>query len=250
MSEPTRRLAVLGDGEPAAAMRSAATAAGARLTDPAESDGIVAVGDPALRDAARAVASRDARPVPILSVGDGRHAVDATLAADRLDAVVAGLGGSDVSVEGLSRVAHPVLAVEGAGDGRRRFAAADIAFVTATPARISEYEIAFSDGESVSVRADGVAVATPLGSDGYAAAAGGSVVSPGGGFSVVPVSPFTTRPDTWVATDGVRVTVEREEEPVALVVDGTRRGTVEPHRAVRIEVAATVDLLSPTTETG
>jgi NAD+ kinase len=88
-------------------------------------------------------------------------------------------------------------------------------------------------------------VATPLGSGGYAAAAGGPVVSPGGGLAVVPVAPFTTRPDTWVATGGVRVTIEREEEAVALVVDGTRRGTVEPHRTVRIEVAATVELLSP-----
>ncbi|VTT87538.1 NAD kinase [Halorubrum sp. DM2] len=250
MSEPTRRLAVLGDGEPAAAMRSAATATGARLVDPAESDAIVAVGDAALWDAARAVASADARSVPILPVGDGRYAVDADLAVDRLDAVVAGLGGSEASLDGFACVAHPVLAVDGAGDGRRHFAAANVAFVTATPARISEYEIAFLDGESVSVRADGAVVATPLGSDGYAAAAGGPVVSPGGGLAVVPVAPFTTRPDTWVVTDGVRVTVEREEEPVALVVDGTRRGTVEPHRTVRVETATTVDLLSPTVESG
>ncbi|GAA0719876.1 NAD+ kinase [Halorubrum trapanicum] len=250
MSEPTRRLAVLGDGEPAAAIRSAATTAGARLADLSETDGIVAVGDAALRDAMRAVATGDARSVPVLPIGDGRHAVDLDLATDRIGGVLDGLGGSEASFDRFSRVAHPVLAVDGAEDGPRRFAAADVAFVTAAPARISEYEIAFSDGESASVRADGAAVATPLGSDGYAAAAGGPVVSPGGGLSVVPVSPFTTRPDTWVASGGVSVTVEREEEPVALVVDGTRRGTVEPHRSVRIETATTVDLLSPTAENG
>ncbi|MGM0448077.1 MAG: ATP-NAD kinase, partial [Methanobacteriota archaeon] len=82
----------------------------------------------------------------------------------------------------------------------------------------------------------------------YAAAAGGPVVSPGGGLSVVPVAPFTTRPDTWVASGGVSVTVERGEEPVALVIDGARSGTVEPHRGVGIEIAVTVDLLSPTAE--
>ncbi|QAU12686.1 ATP-NAD kinase [Halorubrum sp. BOL3-1] len=250
MSEPTRRLAVLGDCEPAAAMRSAATAAGARLVEPSESDGIVAVGAAALRDAVRAVANGDARSVPVFPVGDGRHAVDPDTATERLGVWIDGLDGPAGSFDGFSRVAHPVLAVDGAGDGRRRFAAADVAFVTATPARISEYEIAFSNGEPVSVRADGAVVATPLGSDGYAAAAGGPVVSPGGGLSVVPVAPFTTRPDSWVTTDDVRVTVEREEVPVALIVDGTRRGIVEPYRAVRIEVAATVDLLTPTTETG
>ncbi|SFR38498.1 MULTISPECIES: NAD(+)/NADH kinase [Halorubrum] len=248
MSESTRGLAVLGDGAPAASIRSAATAASARLTDLTEADAVVAVGGDALRDAMRAVAKGDARRVPVLPVGTGRHAVAPGLAADRIGGVVGGLGGAEARFDEFSRVAHPVLAVEGTGDGRRRFAAADVAFVTAEPARISEYGIALSDGETVSVRADGAVVATPLGSDGYAAAAGGPVVSPGGGLAVVPISPFTTRPDTWVASGGVRVAVEREAEAVALVVDGTRRGAVEPHRSVRIETATTVDLLSPTVE--
>ena len=246
MSEPTCRLAVLGEGDPAAAIRSAATAAGARLVERSAADAIVALGDDALRDAMRAVATGDARSVPVLPVGTGRHAVAPDVVADRIDAVVAGTAASGAPSDGFSRVAHPVLTVDEAGD--RRFAAADVAFVTGEPARISEYGIAFADGESASVRADGAVIATPLGSDGYASAAGGPLVSPGGGLAVVPVAPFTTRPDTWVATGGVRVTVKREEEPVAMVVDGTPRGTVEPHRAVRIEVAATVDLLSPTAE--
>jgi NAD+ kinase len=246
MSEPTRGLAVLGDDDPAAAIRSAATAAGASLVDRPEADAVVAIGDAALREAMRAAASGGARSAPILPIGSGRHAVAPDRATGRVADLVDGLGGSPVAVEGLSRVEHPLLAVDGAGE--RRFAVADVAFVTAAPARISEYGIAFADGESASVRADGAVVATPFGSDGYAAAAGGPVVSPGGGLAVVPISPFTTRPDTWVASGGVRVTVEREEEPVALVVDGTRRGTVEPHRTVGIEVAATVDLLAPTAE--
>jgi NAD+ kinase len=225
MSEPTRGLAVLGDGDPAAAIRSAATAAGARLVDRPAADAVVAVGDAALREAMRAAAS-DARPAPILPVGGGRHAVDLDRATERVAAAVDGLDDASDAVEGFSRVGHPLLAVD-AGDGERRVAVADVAFVTAAPARISEFEIAL---------------------DGYAAAAGGPVVSPGGGLAVVPVSPFTTRPDTWVVSGGVRVTVEREEEPVALVVDGTRRGTVEPHRAVAVEVAARVDLLAPTAE--
>lgn len=248
MSEPTRSLAVLGDGDPTAAIRSAVTAAGARLVDRAEADAVVAVEGAALREAVRAAGTGDARSAPILPVGDGRHVVDPEHAPAHVAAVVDGLGGSPGAVDGFARVAHPVLTVDGVGDGRRRFAAADVAFVTAEPARISEYEISFSDGESASARADGVVVATPLGSDGYAATAGGPVVSPGGGLAVVPVAPFTTRPNTWVASGGISVTVERDEEPVALVVDGDRRGTVEPHRTVRIEPVRTVDLLSPTAE--
>jgi NAD+ kinase len=243
MSEPTRPFAVLGEGDPAAAIRSAATDAGAPLVDRAEADVVVAVGEAALREAMRAAASTDTRGHPILPVGTGRHAVDPSLVTDLV------VDGPAPEFDVFSRVAHPVVAVE-RPDSRRRFAAADVAFVTAAPARISEYEIAFSDGESASVRADGAVVATPLGSEGYAAAAGGPLVSPGAGLAVVPVSPFTTAPDTWVASGRLGVTVEREEESVALVVDGDRWGTVEPHRAVRIEAATTVDLLAPTAEQG
>jgi NAD+ kinase len=245
MSQPTRRLAVLGDGDPTDAVRSAAANAGARLVAPADADAVVAVGGDAVREAMRAAASDDARDAPILPVGAGRRAVAPERAADR---VAAALDGSEAAFDALPRAAHPVLAVTGGGADRRRFAAADVAFVTATPARISEYAIAFDGGESATVRADGAVVATPFGSDGYAAAAGGPTVAPGGGLAVVPVAPFTTRPESWVATDGLAVTVAREGEPVALIVDGRRRGTVEPHRPVRIDVAATVELLSPASE--
>ncbi|MEZ3164777.1 ATP-NAD kinase [Halorubrum sp. RMP-47] len=248
MSEPTPRLAILGDADPTAVVRSAVSAADARLADPAEADGIVAVGDAALREAMRAVASGEVRSVPILPIGDGRHALDPESATELLADVVDGLGASPAAIDGFSRVAHPVLSVEAGSDDTGPLAAADVAFVTAEPARISEYGIAFSDGDEVSMRADGAVVATPLGSGGYAAAAGGPVVSPGGGLSVVPISPFTTRPDTWVASDGLRVTVKRGEEPVALVVDGVRSGTIAPHCPVRIETAATVELLAPTAE--
>lgn len=91
-------------------------------------------------------------------------------------------------------------------------------------------------------------VATPLGSRGYAGSAGGPSVSPDGGISVVPVAPFTTRTDAWIVTDRVGVTVERETTPVSLVVDGTRRGVVEPHREVDVAVAARIELLSPVRE--
>jgi NAD+ kinase len=88
-----------------------------------------------------------------------------------------------------------------------------------------------------------VVVATPAGSVGYAADAGGPALYPGtGALGVVPVAPFVTDAHHWVVRDDrVAVTVEREE-PTALVVDGRRRrlapagGTVTVAADGRLEV--------------
>ncbi|MFC6771706.1 ATP-NAD kinase, partial [Halorubrum pallidum] len=69
-----------------------------------------------------------------------------------------------------------------------------------------------------------------------------SVVEPGGGLSVAPIAPFRTQTDSWIAATGLRVTIEREGEPVALVVDGTSRGLVEPNRPLAIEAVDRIDI--------
>ena len=117
----------------------------------------------------------------------------------------------------------------------------DVTLVTSEAARISEFAIEFAYGTSTTFRADGVVVATPLGSDGYANAAGAPVVEPGGGLAVAPIAPFRTQTSSWVAASELTVTVEREEEPVTLVIDGTNHGVVEPNRPIAIETAGRVD---------
>ncbi|WP_280588228.1 ATP-NAD kinase, partial [Halorubrum sp. Boch-26] len=206
-------------------------------------DAVVAVGDAALRDALV-----DAPDAPVIPVGSRRLAVDADDAERRIGALldVAFRGDAhdaDPPVEGVRRVSHPILAVD-TGDGRTRRAAFDVALVTAEPARISEFAIDFVGGADRVIRADGVAVATPFGSDGYANAVGGPVVESGGGLSVAPIAPFSTRTDAWVAADRLSISVERETESVALVVDGRERGTVEPHRPVAIEATDRVALVT------
>jgi NAD+ kinase len=98
-----------------------------------------------------------------------------------------------------------------------------------------------------SVRADGVVVATPVGSDGYAAAAGGPVLDAGTGVAVVPIAPFSTAATTHVADpgDGLAVSVERRGE-VAVYLDGVRRGAVDVDADLRIDRDGTLDVLVPT----
>ena len=266
MEASERRVAVVGDDERASELRDAVRDAGGRLVTPAteaagseenadaetraeaEANGegdptgdapgaavLVAVGDEAIRDAA--VAAPGGTVIP---VAERRLAFDRPGAVDALRRLLDGAAPDDA----VERVTHPVLAVDDGGTASVR-AAFDVALVTDEPARISEFGVAFSHGRDESVRADGVVVATPLGSGEYANAAGGPLVEPGGGLSVAPIAPFSTRTDAWVAGERVGFSVEREGESVALVVDGRRRGVVEPHRPIDIEAVDRVTFAAP-----
>jgi len=260
MEASERRVAVVGDGERASELRDAVrdagaevkrlaglasanaepTASGAETADVPDVTILVAVGDEAIRDAV--VAAPDGTVIP---VADRRLAFDRGGAADALRGLLDGSEGDDSASDGaVRRVTHPVLAVDDGTDVPVR-AAFDVAVVTDEPARISEFAVEFSRGRDESVRADGVVVSTPLGSDGYANAAGGPLVEPGGGLAITPIAPFSTRTDAWVAGDRVQLTVEREGEPIGLVVDGERRGTVDPHRPIAIETVERVSFAVP-----
>ena len=242
MEPSERRVAVAGDDR-AAALRDALASFPYRAAERSAADAIVAVGDDALREVL--VEAPDA---PVIPVGSRRLAVDADDAERRvrtlLDAAIDGdERGDDRPADGVQRTTHPILDVD-AGRGESRRAAFDVALVTAEPARISEFAIDFVGGSDPAFRADGVVVATPLGSDGYANAAGGPVVEPGGGLSVASIAPFSTRTDAWVAAEGLSISVEREAESVALVVDGREREAVTPHRPVVIEAVDSVTLVT------
>jgi NAD+ kinase len=251
MEASERRVSVVGDDERASELRDAVRDAGGRLADAemangspeasaigddaAETDLLVAVGDEAIRDAV--VAAPDGTVIP---VADRRLAFDRAGAVDALRRLLDG----PVAGDAVRRVTHPVLAVDGGGVASVR-AAFDVALVTDEPARISEFAVEFSRGRDGSVRADGIVVAAPLASDGYANAAGGPLVEPGGGLSVAPIAPFSTRTDAWISEDRVRLTVERGGESIALVADGERREAVEPHRPIEIETVERVAFAAP-----
>jgi len=253
MEASERRVTVVGDDGRTPELRAAVREAGGRLAGPSNandeangdtatvsgdapgSDLLVAVGDEAIRDAVVAAPNGT-----VVAVADRRLAFDRDGAVEVLRRLLDGSAAADP----VRRVTHPVLAVDGGTDVSTR-AAFDVTVVTDEPARISEFAVEFPRGQTESVRADGIVVATPLGSDGYANAAGGPLVEPGGGLSVTPIAPFSTHTDTWIAAKQVRLTVEREAEPIALVVDGERYGTVEPHRPIEIEAAGQVAFAAP-----
>lgn len=219
-----------GDDDDAAAVGVGGATVVAEDDDPAV---VVAVGDEAIQSAVR-----DPPEVPILPVtpAGGRHLV----ARDALDAAVAAVAAGDRRVG-----THPILGLRHGDDSTR--ALRDVTLVTDAPASISEYAIAVGAERLGSVRADGVVVATPIGSDGYAAAAGGPVLEAGAGVSVVPIAPFSTAVDRRVVDLDTPLTVSVEREgAVAVVVDGVRHGVVDHGADLRVERAGSLDVVTPT----
>ncbi|KYH25705.1 bifunctional NADP phosphatase/NAD kinase [Halalkalicoccus paucihalophilus] len=159
--------------------------------------------------------------------------------ADDRGAILAAIDGGtertrsliDVSIDG-ERVATALL---------------DVMLVTSEPARISEYAIDREDGRVAAFRADGVVVATPAGSRGYAAAAGGPTLSAGTDtLCAVPIAPFHTQSGQWVLDTGpLALSVLRDEGDVSLLVDDSEYGGVGPDQRIRLTVERSVRTLHP-----
>ncbi|SEH40036.1 NAD+ kinase [Halopenitus malekzadehii] len=227
---------------------------GGSVVEPAAADLVVAVGEDAFRDAARGDST-----VPILVVGvpdayyavafeDAEVAIQALLSAPETDRPSPVDTSSDADhpahIDRSRVIDHPIVAVTVDGD-RRDLALLDVTLLTSEPARISEYGVTHGGETLQTFRADAVTVATPAGSTGYARAAGGPVVRPGTGLVVVPIAPFTTHTDTVVLPGSVTLSVERDDEPVSIVVDGIDRGPVPAHAPIEISVVDHASVVSP-----
>ncbi|WP_049924043.1 NAD(+)/NADH kinase [Halopiger djelfimassiliensis] len=199
---------------------------------------LVAAGEPALTGIARA------RPgVPVLPVGPipGIESVDRTHLSEALAAVLEG----DVRVRPRTILAAEVdRAGDAADTDTRSRALFDVTLVTDEPARISEYGVRSRGDVVATFRADGVVVATPAGSHGYASAIEAPQVSAAvDAVAVAPIAPFVTQTRRWVLPDDdVVLTVERDEGNVTLVADDRSVASV----AVGARVTVSADGTLPT----
>jgi NAD+ kinase len=214
------RVALLGADDAAAdAVRDAGgTPVGADL----DSADVAAVfTEAALLDAARAHTD-----TPLFPVGAGPEYGGAAK-SDR-ERALAALATGDYRVAD-----RPTLAVR--TDDTVVRALADATLVTRDPAKISEYAVETPAREIATVRADGVVAATPTGSRGYAADAGGPVLDASlDGVAVVPIAPFAVDRSNWVAAPPLTVTVVRDETDVELYVDGRQVAPVPPEQPVEL----------------
>ena len=192
---------------------------------------VVAVGEAALSAVARSAPA--ARILPV-EAGRGFRSVAADSVADAVEYAL---------LDDAQTQSCPVLQVEHDGDRVAR-AVADVSLLTAEVAHISEYAVETGGDHVAQFRADGVVVATPVGSPGYARRVGCPVVAPEAGVgAVAPIAPFATDPDHWVLPlEDLALTVERDETEVTLVADDREVATVAAGEPVRISPDGTADI--------
>ncbi|MFB6069893.1 MAG: hypothetical protein ABEJ76_02620 [Halanaeroarchaeum sp.] len=230
-------IGVVGEDAPDVADRIAAADERATVVTGSAATGadlVVAVGESALLATVRSDAT-----TPVLPVGTG-GAVRDVPAAD-LEAAIESVR------SGTARLHDRPLLAAAVGEEEYR-ALMDVMAVTTEPAKISEFAIdtgATTDGTAVDVvRADGVVVATPAGTPGYASAAGGPVLTPDlSAVAVVPVGPFRIDRTHWVLDVPTTVTVARDETPVSLLVDDEEVGSVPPHEPIELTWGSSVPLV-------
>ncbi len=212
---------------------------------------IVAVGDPALRSLVPDPSA------PILPIGTDTPGLG-SLSLDRVQTELPWLldlfssdrdrpnDHADTEPQQLT-VTHPVIGID-RSDGLIH-ALADVTLITEEPARISEYTVVATHGQRrqriMSVRADGVVVATPAGSHGYAHDAGGPRIAAETDVGVVaPIAPFSIDADHWVVSlSDVQLTVDRDDTAVELRVDGRQVGTVSPAEPLRLQPVTTIETI-------
>ncbi|QSG03113.1 ATP-NAD kinase [Natranaeroarchaeum sulfidigenes] len=197
----------------------------------ADPDRIIAHGNRAVLDL-----GRTGTTVPILPIDAGPGV--RSVSEDSLDSAI------DELVSGRFKTAEQCRYTVTVGETDTGVAVSDAMLVTEEPARISEYSIHTKDNRVTQFRADGVVIATPAGSHGYAAAARGPMLAPGTGVVAVPIAQFATDRDSWVLGTGEPVTlrVERDDGPVELLVDNRRCGIVEPGVDVTLTPAMPLQL--------
>lgn len=209
----------------------ARVAAPAALAD-AELRAIVARGEAALK---RVATQAPNAPVLPIDVDPGIRSVPEERLHGAIESVLAGQ--SDVEH-------HPIVGV-GVDGARVGAFLRDATLLTAEPARISEFAI---ESEAVGfvdeIRSDGVVVAAPAGSHGYAAAGDGPLLAPGTGLGVVPIAPFRIDRTRWVLPNRpLSVAIQRDEAEVTVEVDGVERQTVGKDATVTFEPADALEVL-------
>ncbi|WEL17197.1 NAD kinase [Halorhabdus sp. SVX81] len=135
-------------------------------------------------------------------------------------------------------------------DAHVETALADVMLVTSEPAHISEYSLSTPAQSVATFRADGVVIATPTGSRGYARRVGGPVLDPAAEIlAAVPVGMFSTTKDHWTLSlpdsgPALSMSIKRDEAPVSLLVDDRTYGRVGPSDQLSLVRGETLSVVS------
>jgi NAD+ kinase len=118
----------------------------------------------------------------------------------------------------------------------------EVALLTASPAKMIEFEIIVDGALMEDFRSDGVVIATSTGSTAYAMSAGGPIVDPRvDAIVLVPVAPFKLSSRPWVIPGGstIEVKLKLPEKEALMVIDGQSTTTISVKDTIAISKAKT-----------
>lgn len=118
----------------------------------------------------------------------------------------------------------------------------EVALITASPAKMIEFEIVVDGSLMEDFRADGVIIATATGSTAYAMSAGGPIVDPRvDALVLVPMAPFKLSSRPWVipGKSTIEVKLRLPDKDALVVVDGQNMATISLNDSVVISQAET-----------
>ncbi|MCK9280918.1 MAG: NAD(+)/NADH kinase [Melioribacteraceae bacterium] len=170
---------------------------------------------------------------PILGVNVGKLGFLAEFDFDSFDAFIPQLLDGNYLIE--DRIALEAVLNE---EGEKLFALNDIVIDKGYWPKMIELNLAIN-GEFVSTfAADGLIIATPTGSTGYALSAGGPIVSPKSNvITIIPIAPhtLTMRPLVLDSNEEINVEVKSGEEKIQINCDGQRVNFASPPLSIKIK---------------
>ena len=118
----------------------------------------------------------------------------------------------------------------------------EVVLITASPARMIEFEIIVDGALMEDIRADGIIIATSTGSTAYSMSAGGPIVDPRvDAIVLVPMAPFKLSSRPWVIPGDtiIEVKMKIQEKDALVVIDGQNMATISVKDKVSISRART-----------
>ncbi len=198
-----------------------------------ETDLIIAFGgDGTILSAARMVGRAQ---IPILGINLGKLGFLAEVSLEELDIFIKDIVLGQHVVEERS-----VLRISLEKDKTEMFALNEVVIDKSSSSRLIPISIYVNNDYLVSFPGDGIIIATPTGSTGYALAAGGPIVSPTTDVMVLqPISPHSLSARTVIVPDSsmIRVVIGQLSDQARVTSDGQQEQTFTPPGSISIQKA-------------
>ena len=193
-------------------------------------------GDGTMLHAARALAPRG---IPLLGVNIGHLGFLTIAATAEFEAAFADVAEHRFEVE--ERAMLDARLVRGVQEVAHGLALNDVVVARGALVRSIHIQVIVDDAPLIQYWADGVITATATGSTAYAFSVGGPLILPTSlNITLVPIAPHLSFPNAFVFDPDQRITLEVQDEPARLSIDGQVEHDVKAGDRVEVARSKTV----------